>query len=424
MVLDEIIAAQKRGEIRGIPSICSAHPTVLRASLLQAQENHDPVLVESTCNQVNQYGGYTGMKPADFARFIGEIADALNFSRERLILGGDHLGPGVWQDEIAEAAMGKARRLVRDYVGAGYLKIHLDASMKLGNDPDGPLPKEAAASRSADLAQAAEDAYEKRGFGGAPRYVIGTEVPVPGGTGELEDHVQVTEVADAADTLEIARKVFCSRGLESAWDRVIALVVQPGVEFGNNFIQEYDRNAAAGLSKFIKNEALVYEAHSTDYQTQDALRMMVADHFAILKVGPALTYAYREAIYALAMMEEALFPTGERSNLIEVLDQVMLSNPVHWRKYYPDDSGSQRFARQYSFSDRSRYYWTDSDVQAALEKLTQNLSKNPLPLSLISQFAPKQFRRIRRGGLVNQPDEIVLDRITDVLRDYRMATQP
>ena len=164
MVLDEIIAAQKRGEIRGIPSICSAHPTVLRASLLHAQENHDPVLIESTCNQVNQYGGYTGMTPLDFVSFIGEIADGLNFPRERLILGGDHLGPGVWQDENSEDAMDKARRLVRGYVGAGYLKIHLDASMKLGDDPEGLLSKEITASRSADLAQAAEDAYAKRGF--------------------------------------------------------------------------------------------------------------------------------------------------------------------------------------------------------------------------------------------------------------------
>jgi D-tagatose-1,6-bisphosphate aldolase subunit GatZ/KbaZ len=424
MVLDEIIAAQKRGEIRGIPSICSAHPTVLCASLRQALENHDPVLIESTCNQVNQYGGYTGMTPVDFVSFIGEIADRLNFPRECLILGGDHLGPGIWQDENSEGAMDKARRLVWGYVGAGYLKIHLDASMKLGDDPEGRLSKEVAASRSADLAQAAEDAYIKRGFGGAPRYVIGTEVPVPGGTREVEDHVQMTEVADAADTLEITRKAFYSRDLESAWDRVIAMVVQPGVEYGNDFILEYDRTTAASLSKFIENEALVYEAHSTDYQTQEALRQMVADHFAILKVGPALTYAYREAVYALAMMEAALFPTGARSNLIEVLDQAMLGNPAHWRKYYPGDSIAQSFARQYSFSDRSRYYWTAPEVQAALEKLTQNLSSKPLPLSLISQFAPEQYKRIRRGQLANQPDEIVFDRIMDVLHDYRMATQP
>jgi D-tagatose-1,6-bisphosphate aldolase subunit GatZ/KbaZ len=424
LIFDEIIADQKRGEIRGIPSICSAHPTVLCASLLQAQKNHTSVLIESTCNQVNQFGGYTGMKPVDFVRFIGEIADGLGFPRERLILGGDHLGPEVWQDENAVDAMRKACSLVEDYVGAGYLKIHLDASMKLGDDPDGPLLREVSASRSAELAKAAEDAFAKRGFGSAPRYVIGTEVPVPGGTWEVEDHVQVTEVSDAAETIDLTRQAFLSRGLESAWDRVIALVVQPGVEFGNDFILAYDRKAASGLSRYIETETLVYEAHSTDYQAPDALRQMVADHFAILKVGPALTYAYREAIYALAMVEDALFSPEERSNLIEVLDQAMLRVPVHWRKYYPGDPRAQRFARQYSLSDRSRYYWTAPAVQAALEKLTQNLKANPLPLSLISQFAPEQYKRIRFGQLVNHPEEIILDRITEVLRDYRMATQP
>jgi len=424
MILDQIIAAQKRGEPRGIPSICSAHPTVLKASLLHAQKNDDPVLIESTCNQVNQFGGYTGLRPVDFVKFVREMGDRIGYPSQQLILGGDHLGPAVWQGEIAVAAMDKARKLVWEYVSAGYQKIHLDASMKLGDDPDGRLSKEVAAARSAELAQVAENAYVARGFGQAPRYVIGTEVPIPGGAHDLEDHVQVTAVADAADTLGISRRAFFAQGLESAWDRVVAMVVQPGVEFGNDFILEYDRAAAADLSRFIETRALVYEAHSTDYQTREALSQMVEDHFAILKVGPALTYAYREAIYALAIMEDALFPPEERSGLIEVLDQVMLVNPVYWRKYYPGDSAAQRFARLYSFSDRSRYYWTVPEVQAALEKLSWNLSINPLPLTLVNQYAPEQYRRIRRGELAGRPDEIVLDRIMDVLRDYRMATQP
>ena len=50
------------------------------------------------------------------------------------MLGGDHLGPYVWRAEPADEAMAKARDLVRDYVAAGYTKIHLDASMRLGGD--------------------------------------------------------------------------------------------------------------------------------------------------------------------------------------------------------------------------------------------------------------------------------------------------
>jgi D-tagatose-1,6-bisphosphate aldolase subunit GatZ/KbaZ len=427
--LDEIVSAQKRGEARGIASICSAHPTVLEASLSQARVNDADVLIESTCNQVNQFGGYTGMTPSDFAGYLSELSARFDLPRERLILGGDHLGPEVWQHDPVEVAMQKARRLVQDYVGAGFQKIHLDASMKLNGDSDGPLSKELAANRSAELARVAEDAYIKRGFGEAPRYVIGTEVPLPGGAREedllrIAEPVRVTRVSDAAETLEITRQAFISQGLVSAWERVIALVVQPGVEYGNDFVQAYNHDTATDLSVFIESENLVFEAHSTDYQTRDALRQMVADHFAILKVGPALTFAYREAVYTLAMMENALFPRDDCSNLIEVLDQVMLSNPIHWRKYYLGDSRAQRFARRFSYSDRSRYYWPHPEVQAALACLFRNLSNVSIPLSLISQYLPVQYWRIRVGQLNNDPHELVLDSIRGTLQDYWGAIKP
>jgi D-tagatose-1,6-bisphosphate aldolase subunit GatZ/KbaZ len=423
MILDDIVAAQQRGVCWGIPSICSAHPTVLKACLLYAREKQDWILIESTCNQVNQFGGYTGLRPSAFVKFVGEMADRNKIPKARLLLGGDHLGPNVWQDENAEAAMDKARRLVKDYVKAGYLKIHLDASMKLGDDPFDVLPQEVAAARTAELALAAEEAWKGRDRSQPPRYVIGTEVPVPGGAHQGEDHLRVTAAADVVQTLEAAQRAFKVCGLESAWERVVALVVQPGVEFGGDFILEYDRSAAKDLSRFIENQNLVYEAHSTDYQTRQALREMVEDHFAILKVGPALTFAYREAIYALAMMENELFLPENRSNLVEVLDQVMVATPVYWQKYYSDEPIKRRFDRRFSFSDRSRYYWTSPKVREAVNMLKKNLGAKPLPLSLVSQFSPRQYRRIRRGRLANQPEQIVLDRIKDVLVDYWMAAQ-
>jgi len=423
-ILDEIVADQKRGEARGITSICSANPSVLEAVILHARSHHSPLLIESTCNQVNQFGGYIGMRPHEFVRYLGEMVVRLDFPRENLIIGGDHLGPEVWQAEPAETAMDKARVLVRDYVRAGYLKIHLDASMKLGGDPEGPLSSRMAAVRAADLAWVAEDAYNQGGIDIVPRYVIGSEVPVPGGAREKETHLQVTRVTDAAETIELTRQAFYKRGLESAWERVIALVVQPGVEFGDDFVLDYDPQAAADLSAFIEGTDLVYEAHSTDYQTSDALRQMVADHFAILKVGPALTYTYREAVFALAMMETALVPEVRRSNLIETLDYIMLANPTHWRKYYLGDPLEQRFARQFSYSDRSRYYWTNPAFQKALNRLFENLSEYPIPTSLLSQYLPVQYARVRHGSLSLSPGAIVKDKIKDLLQDYYKATQP
>jgi len=425
--LSEIVAAQKRSEARGICSICSANPFVIEASFNHALADGGIVLIESTCNQVNQFGGYTGMTPRKFVDFVWSIADECQFPRDRLIIGGDHLGPNPWQHESAVTAMDKSRTLIRDCVLAGYEKIHLDASMKCADDdPNRPLAKTLSADRAAELALVAEDTYEQLASGGvAPNYVIGTEVPLPGGSQEQEDTVAVTTTDDVAETIEITKRAFLERGLDAAWRRVIAVVVQPGVEYGDNSLFEYDCDQALELSRFIEAyDCLVYEAHSTDYQTPYAMKKMVEDHFAILKVGPGLTFAFREAVFALTMIEEELF-SGKRdvvlSRVRETLEAAMLAQPVYWKKYYQGDQQYQRFAREYSFSDRSRYYWPVSEVQAALTKLIKNLDAAPLPLSLLSQYLPVQYERIRNRRLANSPRSIMLDKVISVLADYAYA---
>lgn len=425
--LDEVIRAQQRGEARGIVSICSAHPIVIKAGFQHAIKVGNPVLIESTCNQVNQFGGYTGLIPEQFVAYVNNIADGLDFPRERLLMGGDHLGPYLWRAEPVQVAMSKSQALVRDYVMAGNVKIHLDASMKCADDDlERPLAKSLAAQRAATLAAVAEQTYQEMGKSGtAPRFVIGTEVPLPGGIEDSNEKLKVTTVQDVKETIEITNYAFVEQGLESAWERVIAVVVQPGVEFGDLSVHAYDREQATELSRFIEGHPrLVYEAHSTDFQTNQALKEMVEDHFAILKVGPALTFAYREAIFALAMMENELF-TGSRaqnrSNLINVLEEAMIENPIHWENYYSGDEEEQNFARKYSFSDRSRYYWPNSKVRESLRKLLTNVGGLPLPNSLISQFLPVQYERIRSGDLDNTAHDLILDRICSVLDSYSAA---
>src|SRR6266498_3108699 len=416
-VLDEIVQSQKNGESKGIPSICSAHPWVWKESL-KTSDSKKVYLIEATCNQVNQYGGYTGMTPADFVRYVHGIAEENHFPFENVILGGDHLGPNVWQDEPASSAMQKSEVMMRDFVQAGFVKIHLDCSMWLGDDPKGALDPKVSAERTAQLAKVAEAACAQ---GSAlPRYVIGTEVPIPGGAQEHETGVNVTKVEDAQQTIQVMHNAFQRNGLEAAWERVIAVVVQPGVEFGDDFVLEYDPMAARDLSRFIENQTVVYEAHSTDYQARDSLRNLVKDHFAILKVGPWLTYAYREAVFALAMIENELFPKSP-SNLMDVLDDVMLHRPEYWEKHYHGLEAERAMKRKFSFSDRIRYYWPDTRVQAALSTMMKNLSEKPLPLSLLSQFAPRQYEKIRKGEITATPESIILDHIGEVLLDYEAA---
>ena len=420
--LDEIVRSQKQGQPRGMASICSSHPLVLKAAMEQAVRGGTSILVESTCNQVNQFGGYTGMTPADFVRYVRSLAGQVGLAQEKVLLGGDHLGPSVWQDEPAENAMEKSIDLIQAYVRAGYVKIHLDASMKLADDdPRRQLDVELSARRAASLAKVAEDTHAGLGAASAPRYVIGTEVPIPGGAKVHEDSLQVTTVEDAHRTIEVTRSAFRQQGLDRAWERVQAVVVQPGVEFGDDFVLDYQPKVAAALARFIETQqGLVFEAHSTDYQKRESLHRMVRDHFAILKVGPALTFAMREALFALEWMEDELIPESERSGLITVLEEAMLRDPRHWQKYYHGSDREMAFARRYSLSDRSRYYWPVKQVQAALNKMLTNLSTQPLPLALLSQFVPEQLPCIRDESLPNNPEAIIIDRIKRVLANYQM----
>jgi D-tagatose-1,6-bisphosphate aldolase subunit GatZ/KbaZ len=322
--------------------------------------------------------------------------------------------------------MEEAEILVRNCVQAGFTKIHLDASMPLGgDDTSGPLEVDLMARRAARLARAAEQADAEGQSASGLRYVIGTEVPLPGGAREHDQHVIVTSPAAARETIEATRQAFEREGLQSAWERVVGLVVQAGVEFGDEFILDYDPVRARDLVRFIEGDRrLVFEAHSTDYQKMEGLRQMVRDHFAILKVGPALTFAFRERVFALARIEDELYAgvrSAQRSNLIEVLDQAMLRDPRHWQTHYFGSPTQQALARRYSLSDRARYYWGDPQVQQSLRTLMGNLQSAHVPPGLLSQYLPDQFAQVRTGKLDSKPEAWIHDRIDSVLGGYATA---
>jgi D-tagatose-1,6-bisphosphate aldolase subunit GatZ/KbaZ len=385
---------------------------------LQAQADGAPLLIEATCNQVNHQGGYTGMRPQDFRAYVRAIAEQFEFPLERLILGGDHLGPNPWRGQPAVRAMDEAKAMVKEYVRAGFTKIHLDASMACADDPDA-LADEVVAERAAQLCMVAETAADPAA---PPLYVIGTEVPVPGGAHEELQELAATRVDDFTRTLAVQRQTFSRRGLAAAWQRVIGVVVQPGVEFDHSAVVDYQPKKARALSAAILDyPELAYEAHSTDYQTEAALSNLVKDHFAILKVGPALTYAAREAIFALSYIEEEWIDGGAMSNIRRLLDERMCQDPQHWDAYYAGSAAERAFARKYSFSDRSRYYWTDATVQAGVETLFRNLSERPPPLTVLSQFMPNQYAALRAGRLANHPRALARHRIGEVISGYARA---
>ncbi|WP_441257484.1 D-tagatose-bisphosphate aldolase, class II, non-catalytic subunit [Vibrio sp. Vf1514] len=417
-----LIQQHKQGQAKGIYSVCSAHPLVLEAAIKQAARDDQLVLIEATSNQVNQFGGYTGLTPRAFADDVVALAARLNFPKERLVLGGDHLGPNCWQHLPARQAMEYSAQLIHDYVTAGFNKIHLDCSMACDGD-DTPLCEAVMAERAAQLCMVAEQAWKSRG-GEAPLYVIGTEVPIPGGALEsLHEHdMQVTQPAQAIATLNAHHQAFSDLGLAYVWPRVIGLVVQPGVEFDHHDVHHYQSQKAQPLSQMIEHQPhLVFEAHSTDYQNPSAYHALVRDHFAILKVGPALTFALREALFALDAAEKEWLGAHHASHLRNTIEQVMHEQPNHWRSHYQSKGHQQFLDCTYSLSDRIRYYWAHSDVQAAQQTQLTNLIDNPLPTTLLSQYLPNQARAIAQQQIANHPAEIIIHKIMEVTQRYADA---
>ena len=418
--VQSLIAAHRQGQPVGLYSVCCSNEQVLLAAMQVALRYDTVLLIEATSNQVDQFGGYTGMNPAQYRDYVLQLAQTQGFPAERLILGGDHLGPNAWQKQPAAEAMAHARELIAAYVAAGFHKIHLDCSMSCADDPT-PLPDATVAARSAELARIAERTAADHGLP-PPVYVIGTEVPIPGGEASLAGGVAVTTPDAATATLAIHREAFSAPDLLPAWERVIAMVVQPGVDFDHSEVQHYDPQAATALSAFIETQPrIVYEAHSTDYQTEASLHALVRDHFAILKVGPAATFAFREALFALAAIENELLPQAQRSNLVEVLDRCMVEHPASWKNHYHGDERQLRLLRRYALSDRSRYYWGEADVQAALAKLVDNLQRHAPPLILLSQFMPEQHAAVVAGELQAEPLALVRHKIFMRLAEYARA---
>lgn len=381
-ILREIITRNRAGAPVAIPSVCTAHPQVLRACLAHAARRGQPLVVEATSNQVNQDGGYTGMRPADFHKFLSDMAETVGFPAARLVFGGDHLGPQAWRREPAGEAMAKARVMVADYVRAGFTKIHLDCSE--GCAGEAPQVGDAlAAERAADLARVARDAAsDPSGL----LFVIGTEVPPPGGARMDEaGDIPPTRADSAAATLRAHHQAFVSAGLEPLWPQVGGLVVQPGVEFSPMQVHHLPPSRDPGFRAVLRDwPGICLEAHSTDYQHPRAFHRLAELGFAFQKVGPALTFVWREALYALDFLAHT---AGwlEAPTLATVMEAEMLAQPGSWQGHYHAESGDLRLQRHFGLADRIRYYWPRPAAQAAVAWLFAAFDGRSLPEPFLAQ---------------------------------------
>ncbi|MFO7712824.1 class II D-tagatose-bisphosphate aldolase non-catalytic subunit [Desulfosarcina sp.] len=409
------------GMIGGQVAICSAHPRVLAAAAARAKNDGTLLLVEATANQVNLSGGYTGMTPAHFADRVARQAADTGLARKQILLGADHLGPHLWRELPAFKAMVQAEALTRAYVAAGFRKLHLDTGRGCADDTRDRLPVKIAAQRAAELCRAAE-ATASRLCRQPPWYVIGTEVPAPGGALGKNKTVAVTDPQDLMAELAHYKKAFNRSGVDKAWERVVAVVVQPGIDFDDHQAAAYDSQAATAISAFHQQlpDAMTFEIHAADYQSPSALKKMVGDHFTLLKIGPCLTFALREALFALAHIENEIPGLTHRSNLMAVMAQLMHNHPKHWITHYHGSEQELRFLQRYSLRDRIRYYWPRAEARQACEQLMYNL-RHPIPQPLLQQFLPDIAGSITSGSLPPTSAAILEIRIQSALNPYAEA---
>lgn len=411
--LKEILAGSSDRQA-GVYSVCTANALVLRAAIRHAKVHNYVAVIEATANQVNQFGGYTGMTPDEYAAMVLQIAEEEALPAQQLILGGDHLGPLVWQALPEREAMSHSAELVRQYTLAGFTKIHLDTSMRVADDdPDAPLDVRVCARRGAELAGVVNAAFEARRQrvpdALRPVLVIGSEVPIPGGSQEHEDSVQPTDAKEFCRQYSVFREAFEAKGL--SFENVIAFVVQPGVEFGDDFACQYESSNAQMLTDALKKfSPLVFEGHSTDYQTPDSLAAMVRDGIIILKVGPALTFALRESLLQLESCEQIMIANKTRhSGFKDALLKEMNASDRYWKKYYFGTEAEIAYKKIYSYSDRCRYYLPAHNVETAVRRLLENTMQ--VPIALISQFFPQQYVKVQSGLLKDDGLSLLLDRV-------------
>ena len=433
--IKELVTKYKSGEKVGIFSVCCSNKYVIEAAMDRLKNKEMYLLIESTANQVDQFGGYTGMIPKDFVKYIHNLAEENDFPVDRIILGGDHLGPLTWTKLGEEKAMENAKTLIRDYVLAGFTKIHIDTSMPIiGDFEKGVFGDELISERAAILCKVAEDAFtellKEKPESVHPVYVIGSEVPIPGGAQADEQEgegISVTKVENLVNTIETFKDAFERYGVSDSWQHVVGVVVQPGVEFGSEQVWQYDREKASKLSEVLRDYTdLVFEAHSTDYQTNKALNEMVEDGFIILKVGPALTYGFREAAFELNIMENEIFRYNanlEISKFRELLEFNMLKNNGYSKNHYSGTQEKIKFDRIYGLSDRCRYYLPIEEVNYSLEKMLDNLKQVDIPMTLVSQYMHNQYKKIRNGEMELTVENLIKDRVGEYIDDYIYAVE-
>ena len=212
---------------KALPSFCTSNLDVLKSILIYSKKKKLPCLIESTSNQVNQYGGYTNLKPKQFHKKIFNLAKSINFSKKNLYLGGDHLGPLPWKNEKSKKSLRNSVVLINDYIKANYCKIHLDTSIKCADDKN--IDHVKIFDRTKYLLKKINLKNKiNRIF-----LVIGSEVPLSGSN--EKGRIKISKINDIRSEIDKFKKL-----LNKLYKKQMsfALVIEPGMRYLNYTISK------------------------------------------------------------------------------------------------------------------------------------------------------------------------------------------
>jgi len=420
--LIDIMEANRGGERKGIYAVESQNPTVQEAYLRQALGDGSPALFEICAEMLDLHGQSGKILPDDFIANVKRSAGKTGFPRDRLFFGVNDLSPSLWKDESIESALKKTRAFISALISLGFNKLGIHAAIPLKGDlADQQLSQEVIIAREAALYQAAEGAAAALPDEEKPLYVIDLHP----GQGMTEDQDNMAHKEDVKIAIDRFAETAVAAGLPEMRERLLAVRIILGAGYNSEKVIPFGSSLLKELGGCVYGDKpVLLEALRTDFQPQMILDQLVDNHFAILSVGPELTYTMREVLFSMAMMENETMlgkPGVYLSNFIIELDRAMQSAPQHWEKYYSGNGFEQMIARKYSLYDRSRFYWEDKNVRKMKKRLFDNLIKYPIPLTVMRQFMPRQYERVAAGELENKPDALVMDAVRHALCRYSRA---
>lgn len=355
----QIVRAVRQQIGPAIPAVASVLPDVIAAGLRQAREHGLPALIEAPAEEVNQFGGHSGLTPADFAALVQDVAHSHGLDAVPLILGADGLGPGLWPGLDPSAAMTHAERMVADFAAAGFNRLQFHALDAPG---------------IARLVSVAETHAP-------PRHPPVYALPAGG-----DPASSVTSPEDLAEALTRHEAAFAEADLAGAWRRVHTMSVRFGMGFTPAHVERFDIEQPDQLSAVLRDhDRIALEAEAVDYQSARVCADLTRRNVAVLKLGPSLSFAWREALYGLSHVH-AWSEGGP--HISERMEALMLADPAMWQQDGRGPAGHSRLLRHFGFTDRIRHYW--SKAGAELAALCDSMEASGLHLPLLLQYLPPE----------------------------------